>query len=144
MNFRYIKPARLIDITRDHGPFESEIMHYISGLRLDRRAKDQFVKLAKAAFFAGRDQVIEELNTSDDQPDRLELEMCQCGHTTCTDVWFKNAGKFAQGSGFDLKEATRLQIGWDLAGPGGDRSVEVRSVVKDGKAYVTGIEDLTE
>ncbi|USM11477.1 hypothetical protein vBCbaSRXM_32 [Citromicrobium phage vB_CbaS-RXM] len=112
------------NITLQHDRLETEAKEAISAIMPNaehgRAATEGLVKLVKAAFFSGRQQVIDEINGPGDQPERLLLSFCGCGAPTCTDVWFRNLGKFTQGSGFTMADALRLKLGWDLAAPGGD------------------------
>lgn len=120
------------DITLQFDRLETETKDIIQTMFLGldhgtyQRTRENLTKLVKAAFFAGRDQIIDELNDrSQFQPDSIKLRMCACGSSACTRAQFTNVGHFAMGAGFSMAEANRIMIGWDLASPNGDRTAKV-------------------
>lgn len=124
------------DITLQYDRFEQEAKEIVSAmiesdhLGRDRErfkmVRDNLTKLVKTAFFAGRDQIIDEINDrSECQPEAIKLRMCPCGSISCTRAQFTNVGHFAAGAGFSMAEANRIMLGWDMASPNGDRTAKV-------------------
>ncbi len=117
----YIDPNLLHRLHNPHDAFDREIKALTANIEMHPSARDQVCRIARAAFFAGRNQLVDELN-EDASEGGIQLQMNTDDYPGRTDMWFKNLGKFVLGSGFRPADAVRLQIGWDLA-RGGDKAV---------------------
>lgn len=150
------------DITLQHDRLETEARDALADIRLDTSLdisgrEANLVKLVKAAFFAGRQQIIDALNEGDDLPDNLTISPCRCGHSACTKVWLSMGGP----TGFEIRDAMALKVayermvnqpkidaapqpfivGFDPAAPGGDASCKMTvGITPDGSLTVIDAE----